>query len=154
MSNGKRAQQLESMNREIRRFIANAVLFNQQVADKIGLNSTDYQVLNLLELRGQATPGELAILTTLTTGGVTLALDRLERTGYIRRERSSEDRRSYLVGAVPARLRSLGRFYRSINKGMAQLLNSYSEKQVDAILEFFQRANNAPRPDVPARKRR
>jgi DNA-binding MarR family transcriptional regulator len=148
MSNEKRARQFRSMKGEIRRFIANAVLFNQQVADKIGLNSTDYQVLNLLELRGQATPGELAVLTTLTTGGVTLALDRLESAGYIERERSREDRRSYIVRAVPAKLRSLEKFYRSINEGMARLLRSYSEKQVDAILEFFQRANNAPRPNA------
>jgi DNA-binding MarR family transcriptional regulator len=149
MSNENRAQQFESLNREIRRFIANAVLFNQQVADKIGLNATDYQVLNLLELRGQATPGELAVLTTLTTGGVTLALDRLESAGYIRRERNRQDRRSYVVRAVPAKLRSLGKFYHSVNEGMARLFNSYSEKQVDAILEFFQRANNLPRPEPP-----
>lgn len=154
MSNEKRAQQFQSMNRELRRFIANAVFFNQQVADNIGLNSTDYQVLNLLELRGQATPGELASLTRLTTGGVTLALDRLEAAGYIRRERSCEDRRSYLVRAVPAKLRSVGKFYRAINQGMARLLGSYSEKQVDAILEFFQRMNSAPRPEpLPTTKR-
>jgi DNA-binding MarR family transcriptional regulator len=149
MSNENRAQQFESLNREIRRFIANAVLFNQQVADRIGLNATDYQVLNLLELRGHATPGELALLTTLTTGGVTLALDRLESAGYIRRERNREDRRSYIVRAVPAKLRSLGKFYRTINEGMARLFSSYGEKQVDAILEFFQRANNLPRPEAP-----
>lgn len=149
MSNEKRARQFESLNREIRRFIANAVLFNQQVADKVELNSTDYQVLNLLELRGQATPGELALLTTLTTGGVTLALDRLERAGYIRRERNRQDRRSYIVRAVPAKLRSLARFYRSINEGMARLFSSYSEKQVGAILEFFRRANSLPRPEPP-----
>lgn len=147
MSNAKRARQLATMNREMRRFIANAVLFNAQVAEKIGLNSTDYQVLNLLELRGQATPGELAVLTTLTTGGVTLALDRLERAGYIRRERNREDRRSYVVRAVPAKLRSLGRFYRSIHEGLERLLACYSGKQVDAILEFFARMNNAPRLD-------
>lgn len=151
MSKEKRAQQFEAMNREIRQFIANAVLFNQQVADKIGLNSTDYQVLNLLELRGQATPGELAILTTLTTGGITLALDRLESAGYIRRERNPEDRRSCVVRAVPGKLRSLGKFYRDINDGMARLLGSCSEEQVDAIVEFFRRANNAPRPHGPSK---
>lgn len=145
MSNEKRAQQFESMTREIRRFIANAVLFNQQVADKVGLNSTDYQVLNLLELRGQATPGELAVLTRLTTGGITLALDRLESAGCVRRERNPKDRRSYVIRPVSAKLRSVSKFYRAINEGMARLLESYSEKQVDAILEFFQRVNSAPR---------
>lgn len=154
MSNKKCAQQFESVIREIRRFIANAVLFNQQVADKVGLNSTDYQVVNLLELRGRATPGELALLTRLTTGGVTLALDRLESAGYIRRERSREDRRSYVVRPVAAKVRSIGKFYRGINQGMARLLGSYSEKQVDAILEFFQRMNSAPRPEpLPTTKR-
>ena len=154
MSNGKRTRQLHSLIREMRRFIANALLFNQQVAAKLGINATDHQVLNLLDLRGQATPGELAVLTTLTTGGVTLALDRLERAGYIRREKNPQDRRSLLIRPVPTKLRHVGRFYKSINEGLDRLFSSYTDKQVAAILEFFVRANSSPRPNaLPSRNK-
>jgi DNA-binding MarR family transcriptional regulator len=76
---------------EVRRFIANTVLFNQRLADALGINATDYQVLNVLDLRGSARPGELAKLTGLTTGGVTVVLDRLERAGFVRRERNPNE---------------------------------------------------------------
>ena len=39
--------------------LAGAILFNQKVADELGLNATDLQCLNLLELQGSLTPGEL-----------------------------------------------------------------------------------------------
>jgi DNA-binding MarR family transcriptional regulator len=152
MSNPERARQLQSLIREMRRFIANAILFNQQVADRLGLNATDYQVLNLLDLRGQATPGELAALTGLTTGGVTQALDRLERAGYVRRGENPQDRRSLLVRPVPGKLRALQKLYKSIHKGLDRLFASYTGKEVAAILEFFVRANSSPRPGVRTRR--
>lgn len=153
MSNEKRAQQMHALIREMRRFIANAILFNQQVADKLGVNSTDFQVLNLLELRGQATPGELAALTALTTGGVTLALDRLERGGYIRRERNPQDRRSVLVRPVYAKLRNVAKFYRPIDEGLNRFFSSYSDKEFAAILEFFLGVNKARRPNASPPRR-
>jgi MarR family transcriptional regulator, organic hydroperoxide resistance regulator len=154
MSNEKRAQQMHALIREMRRFIANAILFNQQVADKLGVNSTDFQVLNLLELRGQATPGELAALTALTTGGVTLALDRLERNGYIRREKNPQDRRSVLVLPVYAKLRNVAKFYRPIDEGLNRFFSSYSDKEFAAILEFFLGVNNARRANATPSKRK
>jgi len=50
----------ESMLRQIRQFIAGAVLFNQKVADENGLRLTDMQCMGVLELLGPSTPGKLA----------------------------------------------------------------------------------------------
>src|SRR5690242_14276855 len=82
---------------QIRRFSTAVVLFNQMVAEKVLLHPTDVQCLNLLELLGTSTPGKLAEGMCLTTGGVTVMLDRLERAGYIKREPNPDDRRSLLV---------------------------------------------------------
>ncbi|HUA60289.1 MAG TPA: MarR family transcriptional regulator, partial [Verrucomicrobiae bacterium] len=76
----------QSLEIEVRKFIAGAILFNEKVAALAGLNSTDLQFMNLLELGVARTPGDLARWSGLTTGGVTVALDRLEKGGYIRRE--------------------------------------------------------------------
>ena len=83
ISNRQRALR-DSLNREIRRFLAEAILFNQQLADRLGINATDYQILNLLDLFGPATPGDLAQLTDLSSGGMTVVIDRLEKAGYLR----------------------------------------------------------------------
>jgi len=143
MSNRKRAELFQSMMKEIRRFIANAVLFNALLAEKLGVNATDYQVLNLVDLHGSATPGKLAQLTGLTTGGVTVALDRLEKGGFIKRERNLQDRRSLIIRTVPAKMRRIFPLYKPIIAGMQQVTSVYDDRQLAAFVEFFQRSNSS-----------
>lgn len=125
----------------MRRFIANAVLFNDQVAQQLGVNSTDYQVLNLLDLRGSAKPGELARLTGLTTSGITLSLDRLESRGFLRRERNPKDRRSVIVRPVPAKMHKIVQLYKPVIAAMQSLTSAYGLDDLAVIEDFFRRAN-------------
>ncbi len=83
------------------RFIAGVVLHSNEVARQVGLGPSDSQFLGLLRLDGPLTPGRLAELTGLTTGTVTGVLDRLERGGFVRRERDAADRRKVVVTPVP-----------------------------------------------------
>src|ERR1700691_4076804 len=106
-SSRERAELLQRLEHGVRRMLAGAILFNQKVADDLGLNATDLQCLNLLELQDASTPGDLARCCGLTTGGVTVVLDRLEKAGYIRRAANPRDRRSVLIRPAPARLREL-----------------------------------------------
>src|SRR5271163_2178212 len=64
---------------EIRKFIAAAIFFNTQAAESAGLGLTDLQMVHMLQLYGPSTPGRLAAWTGLSSGGVTVALDRLEK---------------------------------------------------------------------------
>jgi len=140
MSSRKRNELLDLI-KEVRWFIAHAVLFNQRLAERLGINATDYQVLGLLDLRGACTPGDLAHLTGLTTGGVTVALDRLEKAGYIKRKRNPNDRRSLLVRAAPSRIHRLLALYKSIVNDMDGVFSAYDETGRATILDFFSRMN-------------
>jgi DNA-binding MarR family transcriptional regulator len=142
MSSPKRQKLVDSLAREVRRSIAGVILFNLKVADEVGLNGTDMQCLHLLELRGWATPGELARWAFLTTGGVTVVLDRLEKAGYIRREPNPQDRRSSIVRPDPAKARKLAALYRSKSKALMQVLSGYDESELKLILDFFNRLNS------------
>src|SRR5262249_28500718 len=53
-------------------------LMGQAAADRIGINSTDLNCLNILSFRGQMTAGDLAKATGLTTASITGVIDRLE----------------------------------------------------------------------------
>src|SRR6201986_1226762 len=66
-------------------------------ADKIGINVTDLNCLNILALGGHLTAGEVAKQTGLPTASITGVLDRLEEAGFVRRERDSGDRRRVIV---------------------------------------------------------
>jgi DNA-binding MarR family transcriptional regulator len=139
MSSLKRSELIESLDREVRKSIAGAILFNEKVAASFGLNGTDLQFLHLLELREAATPGDLARWSGLTTGGATVVLDRLEKAGYIKREPNPSDRRSTLIRPVAARLRKLQARYRSKGELLANAASAYSEKELLLILDFFNR---------------
>ena len=154
MSKLTRSELAPSLVRAMRQFIANAILFNQQLADRLGINATDYQLLNLLDLSGGATPRALADLTGLTTGGVTVVLDRLERGNYIVRERNQADRRSIIVRVVPEKIQAIQARYREINTGIDQIFASFSAAELRTIHEFFTRANALRAERTPGRANR
>ena len=91
------AQLREEVALGVRRAIAWTVLYNDQVASRVGMSASESQSMHLLQLFGPMTPGRLAEVTGLSTGTITGVLDRLERLGFVRRERSTQDRRKVLV---------------------------------------------------------
>ncbi len=122
---------------EIRKFIAASIFFNSQAAEKVGLSLTDMQLIHMLQLHGPSTPGALAVGTGLSSGGITVALDRLEKGGYIRRERNPADRRSLLIHILPARLVKLQGIYDSIEADTRRQLATLPSRDLDAVIRFF-----------------
>jgi DNA-binding MarR family transcriptional regulator len=123
---------------EIRKFIAAAIFFNTQAAEKAGLGLTDMQVVHMLQLYGPSTPSRLASWTGLSSGGVTVALDRLEKAGYLRREPNPADRRSLLITLVPARLRKLAALYEGVEMETRRLLATLPQSDLEAVVRFFE----------------
>jgi MarR family transcriptional regulator, organic hydroperoxide resistance regulator len=134
---------------EMRKFISSANLFNAQAAEKVGLGPTDLQLVNVLHLYGPSTPGRLGAVTCLSSGGVTVALDRLEKAGYIRRQPNPDDRRSLLVVLVPSAVAKLKRLFEGVQARGRALINTLPERDLEAVLRFFE-AMNADRLDAGA----
>ena len=143
MSTSDRARLHETVIGCLRQFIAGSVLYNQQIADRVGLRLSDMQCINALELMGPSTPGELARFTGLTTGGVTVMLDRLEKGGYLKREPNPRDRRSVLVRLNPAKVRTMQGFYQEVNQRMAALLDDTPERELRSVLNFLSKMNES-----------
>jgi len=129
------------MVQEVRRFLASGILFNEKVAAELGLNGTDLQLLNLLELQGSATPGDLARWSSLTTGGVTVAVDRLEKAGFVKREPNPKDRRSNIIRPVPKRLLDLYLIYKSKGELVVNVLAGFNDRELKTIMNFLKKAN-------------
>jgi len=125
----------------LREFAAGAVLFNQRVAERVGLHATDLQCANLLYLQGPSTPGRLAEYTGLTTGGVTVMLDRLEKAGYIKRVANPDDRRSVLVRVSAKKMEKLDEHYAGVSAQLEAFLKSVSEAELAVALKFFRHIN-------------
>ncbi len=162
-----RAALLAGVLREVRRMTAQSVLISQAVSERFGLNSSDLECLDLALLSGGATAGEFAKVTGLTTGAITGVIDRLERAGYVRRERDPTDRRKVVVRARPAMTRRIAPLYDSLQREMTALWSRYGDEQLALILDFLARScdlavqeiaklqakRRAPRKRTLARKR-
>jgi DNA-binding MarR family transcriptional regulator len=123
---------------EIRKFIASAIFFNSQAAEKAGLSLTDSQMIHTLQLYGASTPTRLAAATGLSSGGVTVALDRLEKGGYIRREPNPADRRSLLIHIIPTRLLKLRGIYENVEAETRRSLSTLPARDLAAVIRFFE----------------
>ena len=123
---------------EIRKFIAAAIFFNAQTAERAGLGLTDMQMLHMLQLYGPSTPGKLGTWTALSSGGVTVVLDRLEKAGYVRREPNPADRRSLLIALIPARMRKLQSLYEEVESETRRLLATLPQGDLKAVIRFFE----------------
>ena len=128
---------------EIRKFIAAAIFFNTRAAEKVGLSLTDMQIIHMLQLYGPATPGRLATWTGLSTGGVTVALDRLQKAECIRREPNPADRRSLIVTLAPVRMRKVAGMYEEVERETRRLLATLPERDLDAVIRFFETLREA-----------
>jgi hypothetical protein len=126
---------LEAVYRE---YLAALVLFHQTAAHAVGLGPTDYQALNLLELRGPQSPGQLSIALGLTTGATTRLVDRLVAAGHAERAADPGDRRKVVVraGATPPALQDL---LADVRGGIGEYVTSLEPAQV-AVLEGYWRA--------------
>lgn len=142
-----RAKARAALTRElegaIRRSSAQGVLFGQAVADVVGISGSDLECLDFLNLEGSVTAGRLAEVTGLTTGAITGVVDRLEKAGFVRRERDANDRRKVFIVTVAENIAAIGRYYAPMQEAMQEIWNSYSEAELRLLLRFANEAYKA-----------
>ena len=80
-----REEIIHAISTEVRTGQNQTDLFDETAAEKMGVNRTDHRCLDILERSGPISAGHLAAASGLTTGAITVVLDRLERSGYARR---------------------------------------------------------------------
>ncbi len=119
-------------------FANQTVLYVQAVAEEIGLNLTDLSCTGILSVEGPITAGRLAELTGLTTGAITGAIDRLERAGYVRRERDPDDRRRVVVVPVTDKLAAtVAPAFVPMLSATMQRMSTYSEDEIHLFIELI-----------------
>jgi DNA-binding transcriptional ArsR family regulator len=106
-------------------------------AERIGINVTDLNCLNILALGGRMTAGDLAKQTGLTTASITGVLDRLEEAGFVRRERDPDDRRRVIVRLDAARgMRDVAPVFAPVVAAWRAVAAQYTEDELEFLLAF------------------
>ena len=116
-----------------------SVLFRNATGRKLGLNVTDSECLSYLGIKGTSTPTELARYTGLTTGSTTAMLDRLEKSGYIRRVPNPKDRRGVLVELNEHYMEVAQPLVTELQKAQLELIAGYTEQELKTIADYLMR---------------
>lgn len=119
--------------------------FHQAVADRLGLHITDHKALGIVLEEGPLPSGALAEALSLSTGSVTALVDRLERKGYVQREKDPSDRRRVLVAPVndPEKLGPVFALFEPMSRRLAEEMSDFDTEERDLILDFLRRAIRA-----------
>ncbi|MGE7596051.1 MarR family winged helix-turn-helix transcriptional regulator [Peribacillus frigoritolerans] len=129
---------LESLTHRLQRYGMRTVLFQQNMAQKIGVSHTDLKSAEILNETGPITAGELSKITGLSTGSVTALINRLEKSGYVKRERDQLDGRKVMIMPIPERQEQIKSHYQSLSMATKELCSAYNEQELILINQFVE----------------
>src|SRR5215470_16650822 len=136
----ERAELAAAFGAAIRRTGSLMQLMGMAAADRIGINATDLNCLNILSFSGRMTAGELARATGLTTASITGVVDRLEEAGFVTRERDPHDRRRVVVQIVLERaIRDVASVFLPMIQDWQKVAAHYSDDELRLIVDFYGR---------------
>ncbi|MEU8226306.1 MarR family transcriptional regulator [Kribbella sp. NPDC048915] len=118
-------------------------LLNHHVGYQLSLKDAELDCLDVLARDGALTPSVLARRTGIHPATMTGILDRLERGGWIVRDRDQVDRRRVTVSVVKERSAEVYQLYRGMNGAVDRICADYSPAELDLIAGFLQRCAEA-----------
>jgi len=111
-------------------------MFAKAVADSAKISASDMDCIDFVNMEGRMTAGRLAELTGLTSGAITGVVDRLEKAGFVRRERDESDRRKVFIAPVAERMMEIGRFYELVRRAMRKQAEPYDDAELELLLRY------------------
>ncbi|MGW4487583.1 MarR family transcriptional regulator [Amycolatopsis sp. NPDC004368] len=120
-------------------------LLNRRFGNRVELRDADWTCLDFINRHGPLSPTELARRTGLHPATLTGILDRLQKAGWVVRERDPEsaDRRAVTVRGVRERNAELFEVFSGMNGRMDDVCSRYSETELEVIADFLRRTSTA-----------
>jgi DNA-binding MarR family transcriptional regulator len=104
-----------------------------------GLSGMQFAVLKHLAEGSARTAADLCRFMQHDTGAMTRILDRLEEKGWVRRERSREDRRAVVLRVAPSGRAQLPRLSTAAGRVLERHLAGFSSGEVQALKSYLGR---------------
>ncbi len=122
-------------------------LLNHHVGSRLEIKDVDFDCLEVINRHGPISPSTLARRAGLHPATMTGVLDRLERGGWITRDRDPQavDRRAVTVRATRDRVGEVFHLYSGMNASMDQICDRYDDAELQVLADFLQRTTRAGR---------
>ncbi|MDR3398990.1 MAG: MarR family transcriptional regulator [Pandoraea sp.] len=120
-----------------RRLAVYTALYHAALAEQLGLNVTDLNALDLILELESITAGQLAELMGVSSGGITTVIDRLERAGFVEREKNPHDRRMVMIHPIEERCAQIEQFLSSVSRELTAVSAAYDHSELAAIHDFL-----------------
>ena len=138
-----RRRRIAEAKQSLRELRIELAVLNHRVGSRTQVKDVDLDCLDVINRYGPISPTALARRIGVHLATMTGILDRLERGGWIVRERDQGDRRAVLVRVVPDRQRDIIRLYDGMNSSLDQILDGYTDDQIDLVVDFLRRCAQA-----------
>ena len=139
----RRKRLTASIKQSLRELSIQLSLLNHQVGSRLGLNDVDLDCLDLVSRHGPLSPSALAQRAGLHPATMTGILDRLERGGWVVRDRDPSDRRAVVIRVLRNRNAEIMRLYSGMNSSMSEICAGYGDAELEVIADFLRRTAEA-----------
>jgi DNA-binding MarR family transcriptional regulator len=139
----RRRRLVTGIKDSLRELSSQLSVLNHHVGARLELRDVDLGCLELLARHGPLSPGALARHAGLHPATMTGIVDRLERAGWVARDRDPADRRAVLIRPLRERGAELFRLYAGMNTAMDQLCAGYSDEELTLLADFLRRTTSA-----------
>ena len=112
-------------------------VLNLRAGEQVGLRDVELKALDVLMRDGAMSAKALGQRLGMHPATMTGILDKLEKSGWVTRERSPEDRRVVLIQPVRERVGEIVRLFTGMNTTAMELLDRYDTEKLETIAEFM-----------------
>src|SRR5215218_10916265 len=139
----RRRRSIRAIKGSLRDLRVQLSLLNHRVGANLDLKDVDLDCLDLIARHGPLSPSALARHAGLHPATMTGILDRLERGGWVARDRDPSDRRAVIVRVRRDRAAELFRLYAGMNTSMDQICADYTDTELELLADFLRRTTDA-----------
>jgi DNA-binding MarR family transcriptional regulator len=150
MSDVSAAQERRRLSRAIKEGLrevgSQLTRLNHGVGSRLDMKASDLECLDVVSRYGPLSPTALGRRTGQHPATLTGILDRLERGGWIARDRDAADRRGVVVRAEHGRGAEILRLYlvdSGMNTALDEILAGYADADLAVVADFLRRTAEA-----------
>lgn len=132
-----------SVKDSVRGMRSELALLNRRISARLDLRDGDLDCLELVARLGPVGPSALARAAGVHPATMTGVLDRLEKGGWLARDRDPNDRRSVVLRVRPERVGEVFALYSGMNAALDVICAAFTDTELKAIADFLDRTAEA-----------